>query len=659
MFKTEKAIVNPADIKEIKKEFDDKSVIINKIGLNEENADFLLSLSPTFAVWLADKIVESYTTILASELTREQAIKYLNKDTVRIRLLSERIRGILDWLQHPTTRKQNLRELSFAEAERKSKEWHDELKVEGGDINFVEPEENYVIKEYPENDNGVKYYWVYIPQSYCDIESRRMGHCGRTRASSLISLRSIRPYTENDTITDSHVTVAFDKDDGLIYQSKGKKNQKPAEKYFPYIFDLIKMLTTGDVVENIKAKNKDEIETLNARLKQYTHEMKLIENLIEDVQLDEIITSIHQTNVTIDDVKKYGEVENKTEIIEKLELDLAKEQEKYKDEVQKIITKYYKIITKYDNISEELIQLIINNPNNLLKYWRSHNETVEMIEGDLSKKSFDGFMTFKGFSTEYASSNDYGWSDMTKEEIKELYEINPELFNTFSSKYILYEAGLTDEKPNTEFILNQGIDYISNIISNDMRVDIISDYFTGDLSSIYEANWSYYYDNAEDYVDELKPNQYQEVIDKIVEITGLEKETVEENGAKHYLAGDDEEFSKDEFDDILRALAIALEQAENDDFSNYFYSTLKGSLEELGEVKELSDTGLTLKIDLKNILSVDQIGTYMESLETDSLEDVFWEAHEEGDIELPRFNIDDRYMAEPKDWQEYFDIDTY
>lgn len=197
------------------------------------------------------------------------------------------------------------------------------------------------------------------------------------------------------------------------------------------------------------------------------------------------------------------------------------------------------------------------------------------------------------------------------------------------------------------------------MFSSDMRADIFSDYFTGDLSSIYEANWSYYYDNAEDYVDELKPNQYQEVIDKIVEITGLEKEIVEENGAKHYLAGDDDEFSKDEFDDILRALASALEQAENDNFSNYFYSTLKGSLEELGEVKELSDTGLTLKIDLKNILSVDQIGTYMESLETDSLEDVFWKAHEEGDIELPRFNIDDRYMAEPKDWQEYFDIYTY
>ena len=64
-----------------------------------------------------------------------------------------------------------------------------------------------------------------------------MGHCGRTGAGSLISLRSIRPYTEDKAITDSHVTIAYNKEDGLFYQSKGKRNAKPSEKYFPYIFD--------------------------------------------------------------------------------------------------------------------------------------------------------------------------------------------------------------------------------------------------------------------------------------------------------------------------------------------------------------------------------------------------------------------------------------
>ena len=65
---------------------------------------------------------------------------------IRIRY-STQIREILDWLQHPVTPKQELKTLSFDEALAKAKQWHDELKILGGDIDFVEPETNTIIKK--------------------------------------------------------------------------------------------------------------------------------------------------------------------------------------------------------------------------------------------------------------------------------------------------------------------------------------------------------------------------------------------------------------------------------------------------------------------------------------------------------------------------------
>jgi hypothetical protein len=165
---------------------------MNKIGLNEENADFITAQSEKFAIWLADSIVKENMGL--SQLTKQQAVEFINKNTFIVKSLSRRIRNVLDWLQHPLTPKQNLRELGFFEAEQKAKEWHEQLQVLGGDIDFTEPEKNTILKTYPKNSEGIEYYWVFIPSNYCDLESSRMGHCGRTGyGNNLISLRSVRP----------------------------------------------------------------------------------------------------------------------------------------------------------------------------------------------------------------------------------------------------------------------------------------------------------------------------------------------------------------------------------------------------------------------------------------------------------------------------------
>ena len=211
-----------------------RSVIEGKLGYPEMTADYLIETCGKFAIWFADAIKKDRRSVYGSN---QEDNAYLMPTVVRA-AYGGGIRIILDWLQHPLTPQQDLRSMTFDEAFDKANQFHDELKEGKGDINYVEPKENVIIKQYPEKE-GTYYYWVFIPKSFCDVESRRMGHCGRTGTDALISLRSVKKLPNNVTISDSHVTIAVDLSEGKFYQVKGKANNKPNEKYRDYIFDLI------------------------------------------------------------------------------------------------------------------------------------------------------------------------------------------------------------------------------------------------------------------------------------------------------------------------------------------------------------------------------------------------------------------------------------
>jgi hypothetical protein len=253
-----------------------KKIITEKIGFNETATDYLVGLSEKFSVWLADAILKQemksayggfyedkandfgggYIKIDNDKVAKKAVIEWQKNQLNFVRArYGNQVRLILDWLQHPFTPKQNLRELTFDDAVAKAREWHEELQVLGGDIDYVEPKENTIITEYPTNKEGVKYYWVAIPSNFCPIESSRMGHCGRTGyGNELWSLRSVKPYGKGYTVSDSHVTIAYNSSDGKFYQTKGKKNQKPSEKYFDYIFDLIKISAEKGLFSGFKSE---------------------------------------------------------------------------------------------------------------------------------------------------------------------------------------------------------------------------------------------------------------------------------------------------------------------------------------------------------------------------------------------------------------------
>jgi hypothetical protein len=503
-----------------------RDIITKKIGLSEQNADYLIDKSPKFAVWLADitvkeKFEDQWTRnkeedenplppVKEEENQKKiDTIYVLNnswgRQTNLVRWYNDGIRLILDWLMHPFTPKQNLRELSYAEAVKKANKWHDELQALGGDINFVESQENEIIKRYPLTDDGVEYYWVRIPKAFCDIESRRMGHCGRTGHGMLISLRSIKPYGKGYTINDSHVTIAYNEDDNLFYQVKGKKNQKPTEKYYPYIYDLI---------------------------------------------------------------KTFASTTNKL---------------------------------------------------------------------------------FKGFGSEYEASEDYGFDDMTAEQVGELYKINSKIFDDFAGQVTLYNFGLIPNKPSTEFTLNGNADDIDVLvrISREFPKNFIKQVLEGSFDN-YNGSFGYYYDNLKECFDIMNAENEQTIAQEVMRITNHTLKQVMDNGIYNYLIGNIEEFHEDEFDDINRALVNAHVIAETQAYEGFWYDKLKDTLGELGFVKELNDEGVILEIDLSDSFTNQQIGMYMKKIGSNNLIDVFYEAVNDGLITLPKLWHDQRIEVYPE-----------
>jgi len=92
-----------------------------------------------------------------------------------------------------------------------------------------------------------KYAWVKLDREYCELEGRAMGHCGNTgtpqEGDRILSFRTKVDGGKQRP----HLTFILDKN-GFLGEMKGRGNDKPSEKYHPYIIDLLKK----DFVKGIK-----------------------------------------------------------------------------------------------------------------------------------------------------------------------------------------------------------------------------------------------------------------------------------------------------------------------------------------------------------------------------------------------------------------------
>jgi hypothetical protein len=217
-------------------------VLIDKIGMSEENAKVLDDKFGPLSVWMAKKIGEYYSKNFPNDYrTPQEALKQL---FFRASSWTTQFSSIKDYIVVGLNgNKSSLDNLNYAEIYNKSKEWHNELKAGGGQVNYKET--NPIIIDF-RNENGVGYYWVSLQTNNSTEECERMGHCGRSSSGSLYSLRSYRLTPDGKyKVNDSHLTASIS-NDGILYQLKGPKNSKPKEEYHKFILPLFDLQDEDD-----------------------------------------------------------------------------------------------------------------------------------------------------------------------------------------------------------------------------------------------------------------------------------------------------------------------------------------------------------------------------------------------------------------------------
>ena len=229
-----------------------KDVLVNKIGLSEEVANYFDEKCGGLAVIMFKKMM-SYLkdrfTHYNTNYNDKDIIDIINKNKGPGYTEKERLQSIMDWVRVGLNGRLNqYQDLGFYELYEKSKEWHDSLNLGQGDINYKE--ENDIIKDF-RDEKGNGFYWADLNTNSSDEECKRMGHCGRTGSNNnLYSLREQRQLPGGKfSLNKSHLTASIG-DNGILYQLKGPKNSKPQEEFHKYILPLFFVLGGGGEQED-------------------------------------------------------------------------------------------------------------------------------------------------------------------------------------------------------------------------------------------------------------------------------------------------------------------------------------------------------------------------------------------------------------------------
>lgn len=97
---------------------------------------------------------------------------------------------------------------------------------------------------------GNGFVWMMLSRGYCRKEADAMGHCGNAGAKSGDRILSLRKFADKVNGVDHYnsvLTFILERD-GYLGEMKGRANEKPAERYHPYIVTLLKM----DIIKGIR-----------------------------------------------------------------------------------------------------------------------------------------------------------------------------------------------------------------------------------------------------------------------------------------------------------------------------------------------------------------------------------------------------------------------
>ena len=233
------------DIGGIPSEFSEKFNKIVKFNITDKmRGDIPMALNFKEAKALEKSLAKAAKKSLSGDL-QEDALKaieinfnerYLKQFTSLFQ--NQAGAKILNYLKkHPTNWKE-LAKLDFNEAMDYVEE-----------VSLTEEDEKDIVHKYKDG-----YYWINLGEGACELEGKRMGHCGRDDRGNLVSLRT-RP--KGSKASKSHVTLTYNEYEDRLYQIKGRENNAPDSEYWPYIKDFIDRFSVVEVKEDGEHSNDD------------------------------------------------------------------------------------------------------------------------------------------------------------------------------------------------------------------------------------------------------------------------------------------------------------------------------------------------------------------------------------------------------------------
>lgn len=246
------------------------------------------------------------------------------------------------------------------------------------------------------------------------------------------------------------------------------------------------------------------------------------------------------------------------------------------------------------------------------------------------------------FRSSYHPETDFQISDLPKEELMNLKSLRPDLFDGLFMKYKLFKLGLIEINPFDQmpmsFDLKISPDNVDHFVGGDWvvrekrlplsgvpygrprKIGMFETILSGNIEDIIDF-WLETYE-----LDNLLDNVNQK---NISEIWALINQTANENSIEDIPTDLEEAIKRvEDLIDIKQALNDAQNDCNNASTFDKYYETLKSCLEFYGEVIQMDDSGVVIRVPMKdNIESLNDselqeiINHFMDNLEHGSISD--------------------------------------
>ena len=198
-------------------------------------------------VELANRMKHTDTAIEIQRLGKRLGASFAQYDLVTINTLMTNLVHYLSMpipqIQTIVWQKQSPREL-LEQMDDVETDWKEANADKNNLLNYAEGQEPAVIMSFPDG-----YKWFNLQRSSCSAEAKAMGHCGNASGrGTILSLRRLAKTNEGQTYWYPVLTFILHSD-GYLGEMKGRNNDKPIEKYHPYIIALLK---NYDEIEGIR-----------------------------------------------------------------------------------------------------------------------------------------------------------------------------------------------------------------------------------------------------------------------------------------------------------------------------------------------------------------------------------------------------------------------